>query len=54
MERGQEETVQFLAVGGIGELFGVFGWTDCGHGDLAGYLGKMGLVSYRFIPNMNP
>jgi hypothetical protein len=41
----QNSTVWILAVGGIGELFGISCWAYIGFGDLAGDTGEVGLVS---------
>jgi hypothetical protein len=41
VERGQNETVWVLAMGGIGELFGVSCWADTCLGDITGCVGKV-------------
>jgi hypothetical protein len=43
-EGGEQKTVQLLAVGGFGNVFGVFGWIDRHLGDIAGHLGEIRLV----------
>jgi hypothetical protein len=43
-EGGEQETVQLLAVGGAGNVFGVLGWIDRHLRDIAGHLGEIRLV----------